>query len=92
MTLLKKTEKSSVKFQQTCWHQKSRPFILNPVNREIKDLYNPQYPNLVDQKWIKLKPTKLGIKLRDDILGSFNYKKKPIFYNFPKKKVDKKER
>ena len=63
------------------------PFILNPVNREIKDLYNPQYPNLVDQKWIKLKPTKLGIKLRDDILASFNYKKKPIFTIFPRKRL-----
>ena len=25
------------------------PLILNPVNREIKDLYNPQKPKLIDQ-------------------------------------------
>lgn len=67
------------------------PFILNPINREIKDLYNPQNPKLVDQKWIKLKPTKLGIKLRDEILSSFKNKKRPIFTIFPRKRLIRRE-
>ena len=63
------------------------PFILNPVNREIKDLYNPQYPELVNQNWIKLKPTNLGIKLRDEILMSYDNKSRPIFTVFPRKRI-----
>jgi len=63
------------------------PLILNPVNREIKDLYNPQKPKLNDQKWIHLKATFKGIKLRDKILESYNIKSRPIFTIFPRKRT-----
>ena len=67
------------------------PLILNPVNREIKDLYNPQKPKLIDQKWVKLKPTSEGIKLRDKLVESYDLTNRPVFSIFPRKRTVRRE-
>ena len=67
------------------------PLILNPVNREIKDLYNPQKPKSMDQKWVKLKPTPEGIKLRDKLLEPYDLTNRPVFSIFPRKRILRRE-
>ncbi len=63
------------------------PLLLNPVDREIKDLYNPQKPNISDQSWVNLKPTAKGIDKRNQILYSYDITNKPIFILFPRRRV-----